>query len=254
MKIHRVKQKAMIVARRLLNQTGMKKKKVFAVGFNKSGTMSLHVLFESLGLPSYHGEQWRGCDDIKLLHSYDCFSDGIPKDLAKLDRMFPDSKFILQVRELDSWVYSRLAHIEQGKKIDTNTGDRYWDNTEYAIKTWIKQRNAHHLFVLSYFAGRPSDILVVNVTRNKSAATKICNFLGYEGEYETPKVNANPSKEHPLKNTEMLSKCIAELEIPERELKYDIYCPSIVSSEAHVRFPADSSMLEITKGYTKSSR
>jgi len=107
--LDRAKQKAMMVGRRLLNHTGIRRTKVFAVGFNKCGTTSMHVLFESLGLSSYHGTKWRNCDDLTLLRAYDCFSDDIPTDLAKLDRMFPNSKFILQVRKLDAWVYSRLA-------------------------------------------------------------------------------------------------------------------------------------------------
>ena len=247
MKLHQVKQRAGIALRRLLNQTGMRKKKVFAVGFNKSGTTSLHALFESLGRPSYHGTKWRGCDDLELLRSYDCFSDNIPRDLAKLDHLFPDSKFILQVRALDGWIYSRLAHIERSKEANTYNGGPTWDNTEYAIKAWIRKRNAHHLFVLSYFSQRPSDILVVNFIRDKSAATRICRFLGYKGQYRRPKRNVNTSKERPLKHTEMLRKCIAELRISECELKYDIYCPSLESSEVHSRFPADSSMLEMNR-------
>jgi len=175
--IRDVKQEVILATYRLLNQTGETKKKVFAVGFNKSGTTSLHTLFQSRGLLSYHGLKWKGCDDLRLLRSYDCFSDGIPKDLAKLDRLFPGSKFILQVRDLNSWLYSRLAHIERDKEEYAHHGGPEWDNTEYAIKAWIKKRNAHHLFVLSYFSERPLDILIVNLIRDESSTTKVCTFL-----------------------------------------------------------------------------
>ena len=103
--------------RLLLNGLGLRKgQKVFAVGFAKCATTSLHALFVSLGLPSFHGIGWRSCNSIQLLRTFDCFSDGIPKDLEKLDRLFPGSKFVLQVRDLQSWVYSRLGHIERNKK------------------------------------------------------------------------------------------------------------------------------------------
>ncbi len=240
MKMQQIKQKAMIMLGYLLDIVGTKKEKIFAVGFNKSGTSSLHVLFESLGLQSHHGVKWRWCDDIRLLRSYDCFSDGIPKDLPLLDQLFSGSKFILQVRELDSWVYSRLSHIEREKKNNTYQGDLTWDNTEYAIKYWIKQRNAHHLFVLSYFSSRPSDLLVVNIIRDKSAATKVCNFLGYEGEFSTPLENVNPAKEIPAKHVEMLRQCLVELAISEGELGYDMFCPSL----PHGGFPIDSNRLK----------
>ena len=238
------KGKVVLTARRLLNQIGLRKKKVFAIGFNKSGTTSLHALFRSLGLLSYHGVKWRDCDDLKLLKSYDCFSDDIPKDLAKLDNLFPGSKFILQVRNLDSWVYSRLAHIEREKEENSFIGGPEWDITEFAIKAWIMKRNSHHLFVLSYFSQRPNDFLVVNFIRDESAATKVSNFLGYEGKYERPKRNINPRNERPLKHSELLSKVITELGIPESELSCDILCKSLISSETQIRFPQDTSTLE----------
>ena len=240
-----IRQKLITSARHLLNRAGLIKKKVFAIGFNKSGTTSIHALFKTLGLTSYHGVKWRGCDNLKLLRSYDCFSDGIPKDIAKLDNMFPKSKYILQVRELDSWIYSRLAHIKREKEKNTYAGDPIlWDNTEQSIKYWIKQRNAHHFNVLSYFADRPSDILVVNFIRDKSAATKICNFLGYKDNYDKPQKNVNPKK-HGLKHTEMLNRCIAELGISRSDLRYDILCLSLMNDEMRDRFPFDTSLLDI---------
>jgi len=246
MHFHHVK-RVSIALRRLLNKTGMGGKKVFAIGFNKTGTTSLHVLFEFLGRASYHGTKWWKCDDLELLRSYDCFSDGSPRDLVKLDRLFPGSKFILQVRDLESWIYSRLAHIERSKRANTYKGVPEWDSTEYAIKGWIRRRNAHHLFVLSYFSERTSDILVVNLTRDESAASRVCRFLGYGSEHQMPKRNVNKSKERPLKHTEILRRCIVELGVPERELEYDIYCPSLESSEAQSRFPVDSSMLKMNR-------
>lgn len=247
MRVHDVERKVLLKTRRVLNKVGVRRRKVFAIGFNKCATNSLHSLFTSLGLPSYHGVKWRGCDDLNLLRSYDCFSDGTPEDLAKLDELFPCSKYILQVRDLESWIYSRLAHIERGKEKETYKTHLEWDTTEYAVKAWIKQRNEYHIFVLSYFAKRPSDIIVVNFISDKSAGTKVANFLGYRGTYERPERNVNSKQIIPAKHTELVRKCVADLEIPENELKYDIYCPSLVGSETQANFPVDSSMLEMPK-------
>ena len=74
----------------------------------------------------------------------------------------------------------------------------------------------------------------------------IGNFLGYDGKYERPKRNINPSNERPLKHSELLSKVITELGIPESELSYDILCRSLISSDAGIRFPTDTSTLEST--------
>ena len=98
--------------------------------------------------------------------------------------------------------------------------------------------------MLSYFSQRPSDILVVNYIRDESAATKISSFLGYGGEHSKPKKHLNPIKTTPLIHTEMLKTCVTDLGLPECELKYDIYCPTLVSEDEIITFPADSGMLE----------
>jgi hypothetical protein len=178
-----------------------------------------------------------------LLRSYDCFTDGPPRDIAKLDTRFPNSKFILQVRELDAWIYSRLAHIQRQKERNKYRSGPLWDDTEEIVKSWIEQRNIYHLSVFSYFAARASDLLIVNFIRDDAAATKICRFLGYEGSYERPRENSNPKDHYPLKHVDMLNRCVEELGIPRIELGYDILCPSLISADLRHRFPTDTSLL-----------
>ena len=241
------KKRIQVALRRVLNQMKVRKqKKVFAIGFNKSASTSLHYLFESLGRPSYHGVKWREHDDLDFLRTYDCFSDGIPRDLPELDGMFPGSKFILNIRDLRDWVHSRLAHIEREKKDGTFQGGPAWDNTEEAITHWIKQRNEYHLFVLSYFSKRKNDLLVVNFIRDELAADKVSAFLGYKGKINKPKQNVNPSKELPQRHTDMLMRCAKSLEISECELGYDTYCPSLENKETQDQFPHDSDLLNKT--------
>lgn len=227
--------------RRLLNLAGVRQKKIFAIGFNKCGTSSLHALFLELGRPSFHGVEWRSCNDMKILKEYDCFSDGIPEDLQKLDISFPGSKFILQLRELDGWIFSRLGHIEKERKNGMHVATEYWDSTDHAVKMWIRQRNHYHLKVLEYFADRPGDLLIVNFIRDEQAANKICKFLGYSGGYTRPHVNVNPSKVPPIEHSEMVKRCIGELGVHDNELSYDIYCPSLVVEKNLLQYPKDSS-------------
>jgi hypothetical protein len=230
--------------RLLLNGLRLRRsRKIFAVGFNKCATTSLHALFTTLGLPSYHGTRWRSCDNLWLLNAYDCFSDGIPKDLAKLDRLFPGSKFVLQVRDLETWIYSRLAHIERNKRSGYYRIGLDWDATEDAVAAWIQQRNRHHLFVQEYFAGRPDDLLIVNFIRDPSAASRVAHFLGFPGAYDRPEDNSNPDKAVPSSHRDMLARCAAELRIPLQELKFDIYCPSLLEGGREPKFPPDSGLL-----------
>lgn len=235
-------------ARLILNRLGLRRhRKVFAIGFNKSGTTSLHALFETLGLVSHHGVRWRNCTDLALLKSYDCFSDDIPTDLARLDRLFPGAKFILQVRELDTWVYSRLAHIDRGKRNKSYKTHSAWDVTEASVKTWIAERNAYHHFVLSYFSERREDLLIVNFIRDPGAAVEVCKFLDYDDAPVKPAKNVNPHRAHPTKYKALLQKCITDLGVSEVELHYDILCPSLLLEES-TNYLADSSMLKMRDG------
>jgi hypothetical protein len=160
--------------------------------------------------------------------------------MAKLDRLFPGSKFVLQVRDLQSWVYSRLGHIERGKKRGNYRVLPDWDTTDYAVRAWILMRNRHHLFVQEYFADRPDDLLIVNFVSDPSAGTQVANFLGFQGNFDRPVENVNPLKKIPATHTEMLSRSAAELGIPAQELNYDIYCPSLLESGSSPRFAADT--------------
>lgn len=210
------------------------------MGFNKCATTSLHALFTSLGFASYHGTRWRACDNTWLLRAFDCFSDGVPQDLPKLDRLFPGAKFVLQVRDLESWVHSRLAHIERSKKQGLYRGSPNWDTSIDAVKSWIMQRNRHHLFVHEYFAARPADLLVVNFIRDATAGTRVANFLGFNGTFDRPVDNVNPSKRVPAIHKDMLEECAEKLGIPAHELKYDIYCPSLLDANEQPPYPPDT--------------
>lgn len=86
-------------------------RKVFAIGMNKSGTTSIHKTFLEIGLASYHSTDWRDVSNVGVLHRYNAFSDGPPTDFKALDRLFPHSKFVLNVREFDDWCMSRMKHI-----------------------------------------------------------------------------------------------------------------------------------------------
>jgi len=228
----------------LLNYFNLRKApKIFVIGFNKTGTRSIHTIFKKIGLPSYHGGRWRSCDNMRLFRLYDCFSDGIPRSIARLDELFSGAKFILQVRELDSWILSRLAHIDRIKRQGRHKGVNTWDTTEYAIKNWIKRRNDYHIGVLMYFYKR-DDLLIVNYIRDKDASRKICQFIGYSKYIPKPHKNIDPQRKRSDIYVEMLHKCAKELSVPENELRYDIFCPSLVDMNIYGHLSYDTGLLQ----------
>lgn len=214
-------------ARTLLNKAGLRKsRKIFAIGFNKSASFSLHSLFVSYGHPSYHGKAWRSHTDA-MTKTYDCFSDGIPDDLEYLDKKFPNSKFILNVRELHGWLYSRLRHIARSPD-SLRTED--WDLTVEAVVSWVKERNRYHLFVLDYFKDRPEDLLIVNFISDQEAAAKVAKFLGEKPPASKPHSNSYPGSNEKNAELELIDQCIELLGLTEKDLTSDIYCESLDKS------------------------
>jgi hypothetical protein len=177
---------------------GLRKKrkwnKVFEVGVAKTGTTSLAMAFEILGLrlaswvPNLYDEVKAGKFDNTLAwaEKFDAFKDGPwhEDDLYKiLDRRFPESKFILLEREDESW----LKSIENFFSADIN-----WNNIDekYLIQNFSDRKQEmldfkHKRFtdVKDYFRDRPDDLLVMNICAGEGWE-KLCPFL----EMPVPKV------------------------------------------------------------------
>lgn len=156
--------------------------KVFLIGFNKTGTTSVHSLFTELGLSSYHGmySDWK-LDDPRF-DQFECFSDGEKHDFVGLDQKFPGSKFVLTSRRLDDWLVSRVRHVDIRRAVD-KTGwmrKQYDANPHLAIKQWIQYRNPYHDAVYKHFVDRPDALLSLNICDSKNhhaEAAKLLSFL-----------------------------------------------------------------------------
>jgi hypothetical protein len=162
--------------------------KVFCIGFNKTGTTSLHRLLTAFGLKSWHGFYSHIYDtqvEAPLFQQYQCFSDGELHDFQLLDRSFPGSKFILTTRPFDEWLVSRIRHVEN-RRIVGGTGPmrrEYDASPSVAVKAWIEDRLRHHGHVAQYFSTRRNDLLVINICDNRDRerpVKKIAHFLGIE--------------------------------------------------------------------------
>lgn len=207
------------------------KDKIFAIGFNKTGTSSLHELFVHFGYHSNHGEYWRKTDSTKFHLLFDAFCDGIPDDFTALDSAFVGSKFILQVRDLDTWISSRIDHIQRRPVDRSNTISEDWTAANESISSWVLKRNEYHLEVMQYFRDRPQDLLIVNYIRDPMATSKIAKFLGSKTIPSKPHANKNRKNSGKLKHADIISKCLRELGIPEEEWSSDLLCMSLVNGE-----------------------
>lgn len=190
-------------------------RKVFCVGANKTGTTSIGKLFELLGLavaPQEPAEElledWARRDFTRLLkfcEGYEAFQDipfSLPFTYQRLDQAFPESKFILTVRNsADEWyesllrfetTFMELDHLPTPRDLKENpylsTG-WFWrshqliwgidEQTLYAPEIYKGQYERHNASIVDYFRNRPSDLLVLNVA-DRDAVDKVCDFLSID--------------------------------------------------------------------------
>lgn len=163
--------------------------KIFCIGLNKTGTISLHRAFEALGFRSLHwgGPATRrqieqamaeGRPLVEGLADYDAFSDiwVLSENFELLDRQYPESKFILTTRDLESWLESRRRHVE---KNILNKAQGHYDGNFLTVDedAWTRQHREHHSRVRGYFADRPNDLLIMNIVGGDGYDV-LCPFLG----------------------------------------------------------------------------
>lgn len=89
--------------------------RIFGIGFQKTGTTSLHHAFTALGLDSWHWKSnrqaWRIFAEmtnlgrsVLLEQSYTLCDNPIPLLYQKLDKAYPNSKFILTKLSDEKWL------------------------------------------------------------------------------------------------------------------------------------------------------
>ena len=145
----------------------MNKVKVFGIGLSRTGTKSLKEAFCFLGYNFYHQPR----ESILFQGNYDGASDvSVTRRYKTLDKKFPNSKFILTVREKDDWLASMETHwLKTGTK-ETDRSKFSRDNriAVYGQLTFDKEvfsvkYDQHITDVKQYFKNRPNDLLIMNI-------------------------------------------------------------------------------------------
>lgn len=170
-------------------------RKIFCIGLNKTGTSSLHAAFKILAIKSVHFKDDSGNNikDIILnnylskdnilqgLEHYDAFSDwnkgNHSLDIFKeFDKQYPNSKFILNIREVSAWLDSREKHVKrnQERKKKYPNEDITWLKIDRA--SWETYYHNHYNEVFDYFKNRKDDLLIFDVSKG-DGWEKLCPFL-----------------------------------------------------------------------------
>tara|TARA_B100000676_G_scaffold141614_1_gene140302 strand:- start:70550 stop:71248 length:699 start_codon:yes stop_codon:yes gene_type:complete len=187
--------------------------KIFQIGFNKCGTSSLYHFFKGNGIASVHWRWWHesahkyvalemkrnyendrplleGMENFDFYSDMESHLDGFDDDsddyfpcvhayinyFTELDKQYPNSKFILNRRNLIKWIKSRQSHVFGSGRTYLGSYMHHMKMTEEEVLTlWENQWNAHISNVLEYFKDRPNDLLVFNIEEDD--ATKIKDFF-----------------------------------------------------------------------------
>lgn len=206
--------------------------KIFGIGLSRTGTSSLNEALEILGYRSRHfpiimenssfesklkyrlnkwgkelGKSEPFFQDFskdsgnELLFekpsdsSFDAMTDlSVARFFRELDDAFPNSKFILTVRDEGSWLKSCSKFFAKGNHQFFKWQQIHFDmyGTNSFDSSLFQQSYLNHLKdVKSYFTNRPEDLLVMNIPAG-DGWEKLCPFLILEEPNQSfPKTNAS---------------------------------------------------------------
>lgn len=152
-------------------------KLVFGIGFSKTGTSSLNEALKKLGIksihypkPSKYSEFYTKLIDreeynVSTLKGYQGFTD-IPfaYSFKGFYNSYPDAKFILTIREIESWIKSCKRHMRH-KAAETAKEIRI---KNYGLNKFDKEKmreayNSHYNNVIKFFKDKPGQLLVMNI-------------------------------------------------------------------------------------------
>lgn len=173
---------------------------IFIIGFNKTGTRSLHHFFEANGFPCVHWD--RGMlalamkknliQEKKIFAGYDhrfkVYSDmtfnnysiyiEANEHFRIMDRDYPGSYFIYNNRDMEKWLASRLNHNpSRGHPLAERCLSIYNTTDENKLKEiWRTQKLRFEQDIRDYFSGN-GRFLEIDIGKD-DVCLSISNLLG----------------------------------------------------------------------------
>lgn len=159
--------------------------KIFQIGFNKCGTNTIHSYLQANGLKSVHWDHGRlaerifrnfanGDDLLRGYEAFDAFTDmefldesgrcylEAYKLFPYFAEQYPDAVFILNTRDREDWIRSRLAH---GNRPYARRHMTYYNiaTEEELVAIWRENWDRHHDRVMEFFSGEPYRFFVCRI-------------------------------------------------------------------------------------------
>lgn len=171
--------------------------KIFIIGLAKTGTTSLGEALKILGYKvcfthNKIDESLRAFKDNKISSPLELIDEDydvyICRDISTsfilLAEFYPNSKFILTTRHIETWLNSKVIHLLWNRLSGQDTP---WVEMDMSVekRKWYK----HHREIREYFINKQERLLTMRVCDGEGYP-KLCKFL----EKEVPEGKAFPRR------------------------------------------------------------
>jgi len=166
--------------------------KILYVGHGKTGTSTFGTACEVLGYKLYENDlglqiAWDNGEHYKLWEvadKYDVFEDyPWPYTYKEFDKQYPNSKFVLGVRDnqdtVKSIIYQSVRDRPQSERTRVSKADYYHYHYKYIAlheKELIEDFDRHNEEVREYFKDRPDDFIEVSWWKG-DGWKELCEFF-----------------------------------------------------------------------------
>jgi len=154
--------------------------RIFGIGLNKTGTISLNAALRHLGIDSVHNtslcrkiqEEIKSGEFPQSATTHEAILDfPSPTDCYReLAEHFPESKLILTTRDKEEWIRSRIIHVLHNRIVEHNN----WKDID--TRSWEAAWDDHHREVVQWGQNNPGRLLVMNLEAGDGWKT-LCEFL-----------------------------------------------------------------------------
>lgn len=170
--------------------------RVFQIGFNKCGTRSFHHFLEMNGIASVHYkrgklaqtmlenirsgqpplqgiDKWTGYTDMQAVSKAQVIE--ACEFYPKLAEYYPRSYFILNTRNKERWIQSRLNHGTKRNYAERYRAGLRLDSIQAVVDVWSDTWDRHHREVQAFFKKTGQNFLVYDIEAD--SPEKLSEFL-----------------------------------------------------------------------------
>lgn len=172
-----------------------KPNKVFGIGLSKTATASLTQAMRILGYKSKH---YLLNPDVDIIEHEFLIDMPIQTRYQEYDKKYPGSKFILTVRDKESWLRSCMNHFRSPVRNKNSLSYKYRIEQTgingYNEDIFSRTYDQHIENIKEYFKQREGDLLILDICGGEGW-DKLCAFLGKEiPKQPFPKIHVSKNK------------------------------------------------------------